>query len=743
MADLGLFSFKSTTELAAEEQAAELARQQERRAQVFESSLAAHIRRCWESAKTAKQPVEQRMLDCLRRRKGEYSAEKLKDISDQGGSAIYMKLTTTKCRAAAAWLREILLPSNERSWGLDPTPLPDVPRELIAQFGNQLLEQLQAVAAQGQQVEMPGEEQIKAIILREVQKKARAAADAMEAVIEDQLAEGGWDEAFEGFIDDFVTFPAAVLRAPILRRVPAFRWEQGWNLVEAFEVRPEYERVSPFDLYPSADAVNVDDGAYIIERVRYTRAGLNQLRGGVPGYQDEAIAQVLRDYGSGGLRDWLWTDGERASLEGRRDALLSPAETIDGLVYHGSAQGLMLLQWGMPPDVIDDPLNEYEVEAVLIGRHVIRAVINREPLGRRPYHKASFQPVPGSFWGESIPELMADIQDTCNAAARAMINNMAVASGPQVEVNWDRVQPEETGEMYPWKVWRTKSSMASGNDPAVRFYMPDSNIAALMALYDSFEKRADDATNVPRYLYGNERVGGAGNTASGLSMLMESANKGIRDAIRHVDRNVLSRVIDSMWLFNMRYSDDMSIKGDCRAVARGSNAMLNRERTQALRQEALQLALSSPLVQQILGIEKVAELLRAVFGRLDLPEIVPDNEVVAQQMQQANAQQAQQMQVAQQLAELDGMLKQAKAQVEQARAAGEQADTEKTQAETQEIILRLQQMAAQIGAMHAVQRAATAGIGQAGAGQYGGLAGVQGATGADPRGLPQAAGAMR
>lgn len=736
MADLGLFTFKSTSELAAEELAAEFARQQEQRAQVFESSLAAHIRRCWESAKISKQPVEQRMLDCLRRRKGEYSADKLKDIEEQGGSAIYMKLTTTKCRAAAAWLREILLPSNERAWGLDPTPIPDVPREFLVQFGNQLLQQLQAAAAQGQQVEMPNEEQVKSIILREVQKKARAAADAMEDVIADQLAEGGWDEAFEAFIDDFVTFPAAVVRAPILRRVPSFRWEQGWNLVETHEVRPEYERISPFDLYPSPDAVNVDEGAFLIERIRYTRAGLNQLRGGVPGYNDQAIAEVLRDYGAGGLRDWLWTDGERASLEGRRDALLSPAETIDGLVYHGSAQGLMLLQWGMPPEVIEDPLNEYEVEAVLIGRHVIRAVINRDPLGKRPYHKASFQPVPGSFWGESIPELMADIQDTCNAAARAMINNMAVASGPQVEVNWDRVQPEENGELYPWKVWRTKSSLVTSNDPAVRFFQPDSNIAALMALYEAFEKRADEATNVPRYLYGNERVGGAGNTASGLSMLMESANKGIRDAIRHVDRGVLRRVIEAMWLFNMRYSDDMTIKGDCRAVPRGSNAMLNRERTQALRQEALQLALNSPLVQQILGIEKVAELLRAVFGRLDLPDIVPDNEVVAQQVQQANAQQAQQAQIAQQLAELDAALKQAQAQ-------GEQADAEKTQAETQEILLRLQQMVTQIGAMHAMQRAATAGFGQAGAGQYGGLAAVQGPAGADPRGMPQAAGAMR
>ena len=732
MADLGLFSFKSAGELVAEQQAEELRLQEDARKRVFESSLAAHIRRCWESAKQAKQPVEQRMLDCLRRRKGEYDAEKLAAITQQGGSAIYMMLTATKCRAAAAWLREILMPTNERPWGLDPTPLPDVPLEYIQAFGQRLQAQLQQAAGQGGQVEMPSRERIKEIILREVQKRARTAADAMEEVIADQLAEGGWDEAFESFLDDFVTFPAAVLRAPVLRRVPSFKWTEGWNLVETQEVRPEFERVAPFDLYPSPDAVTIDDGAYLLERVRYTRAQLNQLRGGVPGYSDEALEAVLRDYGQGGLRDWLWTDGERASLEGRRDALLSPAETIDGLLYHGSAQGVSLLQWGMPAEAVEDPLGEYEVEAILVGRHVIRAVINRDPLGRRPYHKASFQPVPGSFWGQSIPELMADIQDTCNAAARAMINNMAVASGPQIEVNWDRLQPEEDGRPFPWKVWRTKSSMVSNNDPAIRFFQPSSNIAELMALYEKFEQKADDATNVPRYLYGNERVGGAGNTASGLSMLMESANKGIRDAIRHVDRGVLRRVIEAMWLFNMRYSDDSTIKGDCRAVARGSNAMLNRERTQVLRQEALQLALNSPLVQQILGPEKVAALLRSVFDRLDMPDLVPDDEQVKQQLEQQNAANAQTQQIQQQMAEIEAALKQAKAQ-------DAQADTEKTRAETALLMLQVERLMTLIGGMNAVQRPAGPGFGAPGAGSDPRLAGVPGPAGAGaghPQGQP-------
>ena len=35
--------------------------------------------------------------------------------------------------------------------------------------------------------------------------------------------------------------------------------------------------------------------------------------------------------------------------------------------------------------------------------------------------------------------------------------------------------------------------------------------------------RADDATGVPRYTYGNGVTAGAGDTAQGLSMLMNNA----------------------------------------------------------------------------------------------------------------------------------------------------------------------------------------------------------------------------
>jgi len=544
----------------------------------------------------------------------------------------------------------------------------------------QLQQQAMQAQQQGQQVDMAAlVEQAREQVRQLAQEKAEEAAERHEDTIADQLAEGGWSDAFEQFVDDFVTYPTSFIRAPILRRVPTLEWLEGWQPVKTTTVRPEFERVSPFDMYPSPDATNIDDGAFIIERARFTRMQLNQLIG-VPSFNEESIRRVLEQYGQGGLRDWLWTDGERAELEGRGHEWLTHGETIDGLIYSGGAQGVTLLQWGVNPDDIEDPLAEYEIEAILIGQHVIRVRINRDPLERRPYHKASYQPVPGSFWGQAIPELMADIQDVCNATARSLVNNLAISSGPQVEVYEERLQPnEDPTNIYPWKIWRTKDGNVTGNNAAVRFYQPASNAAELLSVYEAFERRADDATNIPRYTYGNENVGGAGNTASGLSMLMESANKGIKDAIRHIDRGVMRRVIEALWLYNMQYSDDPSIKGDVNVVARGSSAMLIREQTSMLRQQFLQLT-GNDMDMGILGMEGRRKLLDSVAEKLDMPGLIPTQEQMEQNLaQQQKAQQAK-LEAEQQLEQAKG---QAEVAVKQAQAKKYGADAAETQADTQ------------------------------------------------------------
>jgi len=97
--------------------------------------LAAHVRTRWDSARTAKRTLEDRMLQCLRQRNGEYDPEKLQEIREQGGSDIYINLTSVKCRAATSWLRDTLLGSgSDKPWAIAGTPNPDMPPEIMQEL---------------------------------------------------------------------------------------------------------------------------------------------------------------------------------------------------------------------------------------------------------------------------------------------------------------------------------------------------------------------------------------------------------------------------------------------------------------------------------------------------------------------------------------------------------------------------------------------------------------------------------
>ena len=88
------------------------------------TGIAGHIRRCWNEARSSKeQKVEKQMLKNLRQRRGEYDADMLATLQEQGSAVVYMLLTSNKCRSAAAWLREAL---GGMPWSAAPTPVADI-----------------------------------------------------------------------------------------------------------------------------------------------------------------------------------------------------------------------------------------------------------------------------------------------------------------------------------------------------------------------------------------------------------------------------------------------------------------------------------------------------------------------------------------------------------------------------------------------------------------------------------------
>jgi hypothetical protein len=605
------------------------------------SELARHVRTQWETNKEYKQEIERHMLEDLRQRNGVYDPDVMSQIGKMGGSEIFMRLTATKCRSALSWITDILLPAGDKAWSIEPTPVPELSREMqvtAQQMSDQIAMKMQQ---QGQQVSPDQLQELDQItgdkLLSKIREHAEKASDKMEDLIEDQLIDSGWQDALMEFLDDFVTFPAAIIKGPVYRVEPKLSWgPEGQPIVE-HAVVPKDQRVSPFDIFPSPGAIDVDDGN-LIERMHYTRTDLYNMIG-VPGYDEMAIREVLQEHTDGYLTDWETASEDEIK---RVSTGISNHRHTDGLItalhYWGTASGKALMDWGVG---CEDPQMEYQIEAILVGRHIIRAAINEDPLNRRPYYKACFQNKPGSFWGDSIPRLMRDIQRMCNATARALSNNMGMSSGPQVVIMKDMMAKGETvTSLYPWKQWQMTTNPAGPNQPPISFFQPQSNAGQLLQVYEYFEQKADDATNIPRYAYGNEKVAGAGQTAQGLAMLLESATKGIKQAIRHIDHHVIEKRILRQYHENMLYEEDQSIKGDLKVVARGSTALIAKAATQARRNEFLQIT-GNEVDAQIIGLEGRADLLRQMVRDMDMPDIIPEAEEIQQKMQQ-KAQQGQQ-----------------------------------------------------------------------------------------------------
>ena len=644
---MSLLNVQSNAQLDAADQQAAMDRRAANDREMVLDGLAGHVRKCYSAAKNAKQSagtggmrsVNDQLLSALRARQGEYEPDKLAKIRDFGGSETYARITSTKIRGASAWIKDIYLNNtSEKPWTLQATPDPALANDYKSQVDAQVQQDIQLFQQTGMDVPPEMIEQKRSELLQQAEDRAKMeakeAAARMEMRIQDQMLEGGAYTALSEFIDDLATFKTAILKAPIVRKKRMILWENGVPVVKDKLVY-SFATVSPFDFYPAPGISRLEDG-YCVERHRaMTRSQLYNLIG-VPGYSEEKIRAVLDELGTGGLKNWLEdsTDTEREKLESK-NYWDDPEITFDVLEFTGSVQGKMLTEWGMTAGV-EDELAEYEANVWVIGRHVIRAQLNPDPMGRKQYFATSMEKIPGAFWGNSVHDHIEDCQDICNSAIRSLVNNMAIASGPQVWVNVDRLPPgQKITKMHPWKIWQTTADPMGSSAPPAEFFQPQSNANELMAVFEKFYAMADDISGIPRYMIGNEKIGGAGRTASGLSMLMDAANKLLKLTLANIDRDVIQPLIEVLFTYNMLYNPDPSIKGDVQVIARGAISLSQKEILQQRRNEFL-TATANPLDSQILGMPGRAALLREAAKGLDMPvdSLIPS-------VQQLQAQQAQ------------------------------------------------------------------------------------------------------
>lgn len=606
--------------------------------------LATHIDKVWQqNQKDNKQPRLD-MVNILRRVRGEYEPIKLAAIRAFKGSEAYLRTGENKARCADSWIKDIYNGDSDVPFVLEPTAVPELPDETLAAIETQCHQQVAQAEQQLMMSGVPVDPVQMAKLMNDLyeellekaeesqRKEAKERCKKVERIIRDQNQEGGWDNAFKEFLYYFIRLKAGIIKGPTLTMKPKKMWKPaatgGYELIVEDALVHDVYCCSPFNFFPSKGMKTVNDGDLIEihELSKQSIAGLI----GVPGYSETEVRAVLNKYSKGDIKaKWFTIDDEtvvrQVTKEKNYQSATTPTtqnstdqagEMIYAQEFWGTVSGALLTEWGLEGEL--DPERQYNVNCWKIDQHVIKAVINPDDMGRKPYHVTSWAKNPEWIWGEGLLEFAAPIEDAINAITRALINNIAIASGPMCEIDKDRVDMKQP--IYPWRQIESTSMQMKSEGPAVNYYQPNMHAGELINAWQFFGKLLDEMT-VPAYAQGASQSGVTAGTATVFTQLLAAASRSIKAVVANIDTDVVTPFNQMNYDNVMKFSEDATIKGDANVVAKGVSGLLAREQQAQKKVEYLQVV-ANPVYSQVLGAKNIGAILAQVAKSNNI--VLPD-----------------------------------------------------------------------------------------------------------------------
>lgn len=532
-------------------------------------------------AELLRREAELRWLNDLRQYKGLYEPDEEAAMAE-GRSRAFFRKTRIKVESVDARLMDLLFPANrERNFDVQATPEPSIPEPLEKQIKDMLTQ-----ANQGQPVP---KEKLKAA----VKAAADAAAAKMATRIDDQLAETKYRDVARKVIHSGNLFGTGILKGPLVERREriCYAWDSKagkFSQTKKSFAAPFLTEVPIWRWYPDMAVTELDSARYCWEHHRLSRADMAELAARKT-FDSEAIRSHINTNPQGSVKLRNYEQQLRAMGEQKLLLTMHQVGQYDVFERWGWLDGDKLIACGVA--VPEERRHEAFFANIWIlpdGR-VIKAVLAPIEGMRWPYHLYYLDKDETSIFGEGLAAIMRDDQRHLNAALRMLLDNGAITAGPQFEVNVDAIAAQSIAtDIHPLKVW-----LRHGGDmqyPAVRELNFNSHMSELIQVMQMFDANADEVTAIPKFTYGDNPRNGAAGTMGGLSMLLAQANIALKDFVVSWDEGVTKPFITALYHWNMRFSDDDTIKGDYDVVAKGASSLVAKEvRGQALSQFAANL----------------------------------------------------------------------------------------------------------------------------------------------------------
>lgn len=476
-------------------------------------------------------------------------------VTDGNRSRVVVNIVRPKVDQAIARMCEILFPTDDKNWGIKPTPVPEV----AAMQGD---ERPTVNPATGEPTGMTANQEAHIVV-----EAAKKSADGMEKSIDDSLTECSFNGESRKLIDNAVRLGTGIMHGPFPARQSSKVWlpqEGGTQVLQINEsIVPASESLDPWNTFfdPACGNDHQRGRGFFIRR-DVTRKELRRLVG-IPGYDADAVRDVLRS-----------PPNRIRVAEGRVMRDVIQEDSYEMWTYHGEIE----------PDEMElltsrtnvDPLTDVDFGVlIMVNDKIIGAMQSWVEDKSLPVDVWCWRKADDMPQGYGLCDELEHQQRVVNSAWRQVMDNGRTSLGGQVVMKKGMVIPQNgTYEITPNKIWLAKDDTEDVSK-AFSVFEFNSHLQELLAIAQAAMTFADQETGMPQIMGGEK--GSAPETVGGMVMLYNNANSVLRQRVKLYDDNITRPHIGRYYDWKMANDPDPEIKGDYEVDARGSTALIERD----------------------------------------------------------------------------------------------------------------------------------------------------------------------
>jgi hypothetical protein len=512
-------------------------------------------------------------------------------------SRVVVNIIRGRCETAEGRFSDIMLPTDDRNWGLKVTPDPTL--------SEQLQDNRLAMQAGQPITDQRGNQKKVSEVAQDKMMVAKKKMERMETVINDQTVECDYNGEVRLLIQQAIKLGTGVIKGPSVIKSLRKKWqrlvdgdETVYQMMMEEQMQPGSRWVDVWNLYPSPGTKqNIQKTCeYMFEYDEMLPRDVKALAG-TPGYYQEQIAAVLEEQP---LRTTTHVNKNNQTSIARER--IQKGKAYEVWEYNGEANKEDLEALGC--DCEGAQFKSVSICAVFINDRPVKIELNPIDSGEIPYDFFPWTTVNNdSPYGYGIPRMMIWLQGIVTGAWRSMMDNAGDSSGSMVVMSKSLYPADGIWEIGGKKLFITEDDLEDARKAFAMFQMANVQ-PQLQNIIELALRFVDLETSLPTIFQAEAQE--IPETLGATNIMVDSSNVGLRHRVKLFDDRVTDPHMTRYYAWNMLYNDDDEIKGDFSVDARGVSVLLEKDQQAQLLLQVFGLK-GDPDIERIVDWEKASQ----------------------------------------------------------------------------------------------------------------------------------------